>query len=80
MFPKSTGRLLGRLQTREFGLHEMVWGLGGRNAAQVDGVQGRVKSPCEWLGGDTLTWDGSWEGARRPFPTARSNGGRLAGV
>ena len=40
-------------------------GLEGR---LVDGVQRRAKSPCEWLGGDTLTWDGSWEGARRPFP------------
>ena len=26
---------------RKVGLHEMVWGLGGRNALQVDRVQGR---------------------------------------
>src|SRR5690606_38143163 len=41
------------------GLHEMVRGLGGRNAPKSMGA-GRAKSPCEWSTGDTVEW--LWNG------------------
>jgi hypothetical protein len=44
---------------RRVGLHEMVRGLGGRNARQVDGCRESEVSR-EWLIGDTICW--LWNG------------------
>ena len=42
------------------GLHDMVWGFGGRNAAQVDGVaRGERSLPGEGSIGDTIVWRGT---------------------
>lgn len=56
------------------GLHEMVRGLGGRNALKSMGA-GRAMSPCEWSTGDTVGW--LWNGVdplKEPRPGG-CNGG-----
>ncbi len=63
---------------RRVGLHDMVWGLGGRNAPEAMGA-GRAQSLCEWLTGDTVRW--LWNGLNaltEPWPGGCNGGAQRA--
>lgn len=59
------------------GLHEMVRGLGGRNAHLVDGCWESEVS-CEWLTGDTVSWLRRLQCHEEPTPEGMQRG-RAAG-
>ena len=56
------------------GLHEMVWGLGGRNALKSMGA-GRAKSPCEGSIGDTVAGSATGSMPCRSHLPGGCNGG-----